>query len=107
MLAIDINDDSPTNQEDEQPVLSIESLKMRLTRNQIEHRSIALVEEDTLRSNMLILLKLARNTIIHAFMLIHSCSVSDIEGKATTIGTTFYQAILNIVKENIHKDLIT
>ena len=34
-------------------------------------------------------------------------SVSDIEGKATTIGTTFYQAILNIVKENIHKDLIT
>lgn len=56
---------------------------------------------------MLILLKLARNTILHAFMLIHSYSVSDIEGKATTIGTTFYQAILNIVKENIHKDLIT
>ena len=108
MLASDINDpqeDDETNGKKKR-VISIESLKLRLTRNQIEHRSLSVVDTEVLKRNAFILLKIARNAILHAFMLIHSCPSDTTKDKVTTIGTTYYQAILNIVEEGIHKDLI-
>ena len=104
LLASDVNDTQDENNRNK--VISIESLKLRLTRNQIEHRSLALVDIEVLKRNALILLKNARNTILHTFMLIHSCPIDKSKDKITTIGTTYYQAVLNIVKEGNHKDLI-
>ncbi len=108
LLAIDVNDPQDENSNGKMNIISIESQELRLTRNKIEHRSLALVEDNILKRNFLILLKLARNAILHAFMLIHSCSLDDAKdkGKVTTIGTTFYQAILDIVKDGDHHDLI-
>ena len=104
LLASDVND--PQDENNEKNVISIESLKLRLTRNQIEHHSLVFVDSEVLKRNALILLKIARNAILHTFMLIHSCPIDKSKDKITTIGTTYYQAILNIVQEGKHKDLI-
>lgn len=104
LLASDVND--PQDENNEKNVISIESLNLRLTRNQIEHRSLSDVTSEVLKRNSLILLKIARNAILHTFMLIHSCPTDKSKDKITTIGTTYYQAILNIVQEGKHKDLI-
>ena len=104
LLASDVND--PKDENHKNTVISIESLKLRLTRNQIEHRSLALVDTEVLKRNAPILLKNARNAILHTFMLIHSCPIDNSKDIITTIGTTYYQAILGIVKDGTHKDLI-
>ncbi len=70
-------------------------------RNAIDHKSVALVSDDKLKRNASILLGHARNAILYAFMLLHSCNEVELCGKTSAIETTFYKSLMNIEQDKI------
>lgn len=70
-------------------------------RNTIDHKSIALVSDDKLKRNASILLGHARNAILYAFMLLHSCNEVELCGKTSAIETTFYKSLMNIEQDKM------
>lgn len=83
--------------------LQIGTLQHNELRNTIEHKSIALVEEDKLKYNSLCLLQRTRNVILHTFMLLHGYSKEMDYNMATATSTSFLKAILKDSNCNVQK----
>lgn len=86
---------------DQATILQACTFEHNLLRNFIQHRSIYLVEDDKLKRNTIVLLKLARDAILHTFALIKSCGMPVEQDIMTGLGTTLQHTYLRLSRENM------
>lgn len=97
-----IMNDIQQNRE-ESSILQASTYEHNLLRNLIQHRSMSLVDEDKLKRNAIVLLKLARDAILYTFALIKSCGMPVEQDIMTGLGTTLQHTYLRLSRENMQK----
>ena len=80
--------------------IQIGTFEINELRNQIDHKSMYLVNEDKLKRNSTVLLNLVRQGILHTYLLLSSFSGTNCDfSEPCANGTTYMQAIAEIIKE--------
>lgn len=85
-------------------VVQVGTMEHNELRNNIDHKSIFLVDDSKLKRNADYLLEHARNVILYTFMLLHNYSENKDYETPSAISTAFFRAIISTSNENIDKE---
>lgn len=79
------------------------TFKLNIFRNTIEHKSLALIEEKKLESNILMILQNVRNLILESYMLLRGADTNMNSDASSIIGVSLTQGMINKSLNNQNK----